>query len=176
MGDEDYRAQYFSADQYHYPQDVVQSVWDRYRSGEVKRRPIKVAVLDSGIMEDHKELRQHIADSVNFVQGEDTDLGIDTNGHGTRVAGIIAKYAPMVEIVNVKVTNKNNEGDAKDVASGLRYVLNRPDIDIVNLSFGCPKTSRVKEYERLLLNMVGNKVIIAAACNEGSTTADTIGN
>ena len=69
-------------------------------------------------------------------------------GHGTHVAGIIGgngsdsdgKYigvAPMVNIINVKVSNDDGSATASDVVGGLQWVLEQQgqyNIRVVNLS------------------------------------------
>jgi serine protease AprX len=72
----------------------------------------------------------------------------DGYGHGTHVAGIVGgdgsesggKYigvAPMVNIINVKVSNDDGSAMMADVVAGLQWVLenkNTYDIRVVNLS------------------------------------------
>ncbi|MGZ8884700.1 MAG: S8 family serine peptidase, partial [Halobacteriota archaeon] len=69
---------------------------------------VKVALLDTGIDTESKELK--IADGVSFVPTEATYD--DLNGHGTHVAGILAAVkddlgligvAPNVDLYAVKV-------------------------------------------------------------------------
>lgn len=72
----------------------------------------------------------------------------DGYGHGTHIASIVGgdgsesggKYigvAPLVNIVNVKVSNNNGSAMIKDVVAGLQWVLENKDkynIRVVNLS------------------------------------------
>ena len=55
---------------------------------------VRVAVIDSGIDASHPELTSRIAASKSFVPGSAT---VDTQGHGTFVAGLIAAQAERRE-------------------------------------------------------------------------------
>ena len=77
-------------------------------------RPVKVAVIDSGIDSTHEVLRKKVAGAWEFQE----ENGIivqkalpqnhnnDAAGHGTAVASIIAKIAPNVRILDFKVLKK----------------------------------------------------------------------
>lgn len=68
---------------------------------------VKVAVIDSGVQIDHPDLKDNvIAGSRNFVENSTypEDYPVDTNGHGTAVAGLIS------------AVSNNNEG-GRGVAS-----------------------------------------------------------
>ena len=48
--------------------------------------PVRIAIIDSGIDGGHPELAKHIVAAQSFVGGKAT---VDTQGHGTFVAGLI---------------------------------------------------------------------------------------
>ncbi len=113
---------------------------------------IGVAVVDSGInpngdLYTNTGLNRQIA-NVRF----NTDYNNNTSdgyGHGTHVSSVIGgdgsessgKYigvAPMVNIINVKVSNDDGSAKTSDVIQGLQWVLenkNAYNIKVVNLSF-----------------------------------------
>ena len=81
-----------------------------------RTKPVVVAVLDTGVYEKHKDLKDKIVDryccvkvksNSGVIEDPDAfkDMTKDTNGHGTMVAGIIVLNGPInVKIVNIKVT------------------------------------------------------------------------
>jgi serine protease AprX len=113
---------------------------------------VGVAVVDSGInpsgdLYTNMGVNRQIA-NVRF----NTDYNQNTSdgyGHGTHVSSVIGgdgsdsgyKYigvAPMVNIINVKVSNDDGSARTSDVVQGLQWVLNNKDtynIRVVNLSF-----------------------------------------
>lgn len=99
---------------------------------------IKVAVLDTGVNLYHEGLKDAVLDSFDLT-GEGA---IDQNGHGTHVACIIGcrgNYylgnAPDAQILNVKTTNKNGEGNMSDAISGLEWALDK-GARVSNISLG----------------------------------------
>ncbi|HYF91126.1 MAG TPA: S8 family serine peptidase [Symbiobacteriaceae bacterium] len=136
-------------------------------------RPVRVAVLDSGIDLGHPLLAGYLGPGVNLLRpGEPA---ADENGHGTHVAGIIALAAgawsdclraPPVAIHPVKIFDQTGYGRIGDIVRGLYWCMEH-EMEIVNLSFGTDlKTSRalqraIREVDRAGILLVG------AAGNDG---------
>src|SRR5436305_12080710 len=122
-------------------------------------RGVTVAILDSGVDEQHPDLATDLAAEQCFCSGgssgccpnrSTTQSGPgsaqDDNGHGTNVAGIVTSDgtvaprggAPDAKIVMVKVLDANNSFCcSSDVVAGLDWILNnRPDVNVVNMSLG----------------------------------------
>lgn len=104
---------------------------------------VKVAVIDTGIQRDHPDLVANIKGGVNFVSGL-PDQWDDENGHGTRVAGIIAAanndigyvgVAPEASLYAVKVGDKNGLSATSDILSGIYWAADN-GMDVANLSLG----------------------------------------
>jgi subtilisin family serine protease len=121
---------------------------------------VQMAILDTGVDGSHAELAGAVIAEQCFCDdgapppsagccpnGSTSQSGsgaaADGHGHGTRVAGIAASRgvslsvgaAPAVEIVAVKVLSDSGAGLLSDFVLGLDWVLmNRPDVDVVNLS------------------------------------------
>jgi serine protease AprX len=161
-------------------------VWNN--SPYLQGQGIGVAVVDSGINPNGDlftlmGVNRQVADiRFNSDYNQNTSDGF---GHGTHIASIVGgdgsesggKYigvAPMVNIINVKVSNDDGSSTIKDVVQGLQWVLENKDkynIRVVNLSLN---SSIAESYhtspldaavEILWFNKI---VVVASAGNQGS--------
>ena len=161
-------------------------VWNK--SPYLQGSAIGVAVVDSGLnpngdLYTSMGVNRQVAD-IRF-NSDYNQTTSDGYGHGTHVASIIGgdgsesagKYigvAPMVNIINVKVSNDDGSAMMKDVVAGLQWVLEHKDaynIHVVNLSLN---SSVAESYntspldaavEILWFNKI---VVVASAGNQGS--------
>jgi lantibiotic leader peptide-processing serine protease len=126
--------------QWHLPVIEADRAWDEGYTGE----GVRVAVIDSGIYYYHTDLVDRVdhASSISFVPDEPDYL--DTNGHGTHVAGIIAAsdndygtigIAPNATLIAVKVTDADGQGYFSWFLNGLIHAVNE-GADIANMSIG----------------------------------------
>jgi hypothetical protein len=121
---------------------------------------IQVAIIDTGVDRSHVDLSDSVIAEQCFCRGADGPSGCcpngsdsqsgtgaanDDHGHGTRVVGIVTSNgnaapvggAPDAEIVAVKVLDSSGGGYVSDVIAGLDWIiLNRSDVDVVNMSLG----------------------------------------
>lgn len=71
---------------------------------------VKVAILDTGIDKDHEYLKDNIVGGISFHYNNNyvitSDKYNDDNGHGTSCSSIIKKEFEEVEIIAVKVLDK----------------------------------------------------------------------
>ncbi|MEY4655858.1 MAG: hypothetical protein RL073_85, partial [Actinomycetota bacterium] len=107
---------------------------------------VTVAVVDSG-SGPHPDLAENLLPGRSFFGSVEAQDGsdIDTSGHGSHVAGIIAAaanngiggsgVAPNAKILPIKVLDQAGQGDARDVAAGVRYAADN-GAKIINLSLG----------------------------------------
>jgi serine protease len=146
---------------------------------ETGDRRIRIAVIDTGVDNDHPDLAGRIdaENAYNF-----TDDGMEDNyGHGTHVAGIIAALTDnnqgvagvswAGEILPVKALKDDGGGtnisvaDAILYAAGLHEDIDNPEpVDIINLSLGGGGYSQLLEDA---VNRAAEKgiVLVAAAGN-----------
>jgi thermitase len=134
---------------------------------------ILVAVLDTGIDQNHEDLIGKVATEVNFA---DSLTCRDIHGHGTHVAGIIAAHsnnetgvagvAPDSRLMNVKVANDKGECQVTAVATGIIWAVdNGANVINISLELKAPST----ELEAAIdYSWSQGAVIIAAAGNDGS--------
>lgn len=100
---------------------------------------VKVAVLDTGIDYDHKDLC--VYGGVDFSGSESY---MDYNGHGTHCAGIIAArehrkrivgVAPRAKLYAVKVLDDKGYGNTSDIIAGMEWCVNN-GIQVACMSLG----------------------------------------
>lgn len=103
---------------------------------------VKLAIVDTGIDLDHKDLAANIAGGVNTISP--TRSANDDNGHGTHVAGTagavnnsigVVGAAPQVKLYAVKVLSKSGTGFLSDIIEGLTWCINN-GMDVINMSLG----------------------------------------
>jgi subtilisin family serine protease len=102
---------------------------------------IRVAVIDSGVDLNHPELSGRVVASRSFVGGS----VVDTQGHGTFVAGEIAAIAdngvgiagisPPARLVVAKVVGDDGTISPRIEARAIRWAV-RSGARVINLSFG----------------------------------------
>ncbi len=125
---------------------------------------IIVAVLDTGIDENHRDLAGRVIMEVNFSDSPTCD---DLYGHGTHTAGLIAGIAPECRLMNVKVCDDVGRSEASTAAEGIIWAVNH-GAKVINIGF-CVKSS---PYLEQAINYAWSQgaVIVAAAGNEGKST------
>jgi len=120
----------------------LDAVWDQY---DYTGDGYAIAVIDTGIDYTHPSLAGRVILGPDFADGDDDP--IDTIGHGTHVAGLLASIdvlAPGIvqdaSLIALKVTQGNTlNATQSDVEQALQWVLDHQDqfnIVAVNLSFG----------------------------------------
>ena len=108
-----------------------------------------MAVLDTGVAYSNRPPYKISPDFVRsqFVKGYDfvdrDPYPFDRNGHGTHVAGTIAEatnnsfgltgLAYGVRLMPVRVLDRAGEGNATDIAAGIRFAARR-GVPVINLS------------------------------------------
>jgi thermitase len=135
---------------------------------------INIAILDTGVDQDHPDLANKIISNTNFSNSPTAD---DVYGHGTHVAGIaaastnngigVAGLGYTATIMNVKVLGDTGSGAYSWIASGIIWAANN-GAEIINLSLGgSSKSSTLADA----VNYAWSKgvVVVAAVGNSGNT-------
>jgi thermitase len=135
---------------------------------------VTIAILDTGVDQDHEDLRDKIVANKNFTTSSTVD---DLYGHGTHVAGIaaastnngigIAGVGYNCSIMNVKVLDDSGSGYYSWIANGIIWAADN-GAKVINMSLGGSSSSSTLESA---INYAWSKdvVIVAAAGNNGNT-------
>lgn len=150
------------SDEWAYEETDAVSALDYYKLRA--KLNINIAVVDSGINYNHELFKNRIERTkVDFSTDASGDER-DTSGHGTKVAGAIAKSTPSnVKLFAYKIFNKNLKGTSSEAVAALSYIKqlkNKPDI--INCSFS---TGSLGTVINELVDM--GVTVVAAAGNDG---------
>jgi subtilisin family serine protease len=121
----------------------------------LEARPIRIAVLDTGIYPEHRSFKNPLMGGLAIVEpmldekekkkaDKMITTALDDNGHGTHVAATIV--APLdddfhmgehanVELYAVKILDHQATGDLSNIVMAIQWCIDN-DIDIVNMSVG----------------------------------------
>jgi len=128
-------------------------------------RGVKIAILDSGVAYRAAPPRRASPElpRTRFLQGydfvDDDAVATDEFGHGTIVAAIMAGetnnargmagIAYNARILPVRVLDRDGNGDATDIARGVRYAVKR-GAKVINLSLEFPAEYTASDIPQLL--------------------------
>ncbi len=143
---------------------------------------IKIAVIDTGVDFNHPDLfgwgpEGKVIGGYNFINPN--ELPIDTNGHGTLVAGIVAAdgnvkgVAPKAKILAYKVSD-DGEGVASDLIIKAIQKAVEDDADIINISLGVNKTNTL--IDNAVRDAVNSGVIVVTAAGNDGPKTESIGS
>jgi len=143
---------------------------------------IKIAVIDTGVDFNHPDLfgwgpDGKVVGGYNFI--DETKPPMDTNGHGTQVAGIIASdgkihgIAPKAKILAYKVS-ENGEGVSSDLIIKAIEKAIEDDADIINISLGVNKTN--SSIERAVNHALEKEIFVVTAAGNDGPELKTIGS
>jgi serine protease len=168
----------------------AQEAWANARAaGRSGGKGVTIAVLDTGVAYSNRVPYKRSPDftSGQFVAGKDFVDGDpyanDLNGHGTHVAGTIAEatnnkialagLAYGAKIMPVRVLDRNGEGNANDIADGIRFAVKKR-AKLINLSLEFDSGVRASEIPQLLsaISYARSRgvLVVGASGNEGDTT------
>ena len=129
-----------------------------------------IAVLDTGIDEEHEDLSGQVIDKANFTSSPTTK---DVYGHGTHIAGIIASknndygitgVAYNCRLLNVKVADDGGWLDEHALAKGIRWAVDH-EARVINISLYTLKESR--DVEEAVDYAWSNGVLIVGSSGNG---------
>ena len=142
---------------------------------------VVVAVVDTGIDQDHPDLVDQLWDDGSGNHGESfipSEPSIeDFNRHGTHVSGIIAAKqnnttgiiglnGDFVKIMTVKALGRSGQGTLTGIYNGMQYAIRR-GADVMNLSLGTGSTNSVILDQGVMEAVNKGLVVVMAAGNKG---------
>lgn len=160
------------------------------KSKNLSPQPVTVAVIDTGVAIFHPALRGRILTNSLEIPGNKNDddqngfvddyfgydfisksgFQIDSDGHGTHVAGLIAQLNPQARLLAIRVLGQQG-GSPEDIAQAIQYAADR-GAKVINLSLGgASQLAQVKGlYEKAIQYAREKNVLIlsAAGNNYGS--------
>lgn len=136
---------------------------------------IKIAILDTGVEEQHIEFKNKFFRGSNFTS-DDTTQWNDGHGHGTHVAGIAAAKTDngtgvagvcwgKCQIMPVKVLTDGGWGYYSWIAQGIYYAAQN-SVKVINLSLGSATDSQTL-HDAIQYAYNKRVTIVAAAGNDG---------
>ena len=139
-----------------------------------------VAVVDSGVDYNHPDIAANIVPGWDFVTN--TSDPMDTNGHGTHVAGTIAAVgnnslgiigvAPKAKIMPLKAISSIGLGRTSDLSAAIVYAAQH-GAKVINNSWGCVTScpsNPIAEAAVRQAEDLGAVVVFAA----GNSTSDVV--
>jgi len=134
--------------------------------------PVTVAVVDSGVDATHPDLRDRMAGAWRIVSHKGREKPVkcrpgrnnDAFGHGTGVAGIIARLAPNARILDICVLGEDCSGSGGALLAGFRLAVAR-GARLINLSLACKAAYAAELHQLCELAYRRNQVVIAAKRN-----------
>jgi|tagenome__1003787_1003787.scaffolds.fasta_scaffold20929799_2 thermitase len=157
----------------------------------------KIAVLDSGVDKDHPDLRPNLWKNSNEKSGNGKDddkngyvddvygadildgkgSGLDANGHGTHVAGIVAATGNNADgvsgicwkasVMSVRFLDAKGRGGTADAVDAIDYAVHE-GAKILNCSFGTSSKSSALEDAVEHAKSHGALLVVAAG-NDGES-------
>lgn len=126
---------------------------------------VRIGVIDTGVDDSHEWLRGRVKFKYSLVDNGDT---MDYYGHGTHVAGIISRIAPVSYIYSVKVFGKNNDTDVLTIVRALSILYSK-GVDIINMSLGANINCCISIISTII--RANNRVVHVASIgnNDGET-------
>ena len=150
-------------------QELFDEITPEWAWGESIGEGVRVAVVDSGIDNDHPAVSGAVRgwaepiegpEGMSFSQAPHTDA----YGHATACAGIIRGIAPGVELYSVKVLGAGLSGRGQIFAAGLRWAIEH-DMHVVNLSLGTTKRDFYGLFHELADDAYFRNIILVTAAN-----------
>jgi subtilisin family serine protease len=146
--------------------------WDATRGSST----VVIAVLDTGVDQQHPDLAGAIVTGRDFVN-DDADPA-DDQGHGTGSAGVVAARTNNLEgqsgvcwacsVMPVKVLDSTGSGKTSAIAMGIVWAVDR-GARVLNMSLGGPGTTSALQAAVRYASSKG-AVLVASAGNSGVDT------
>ncbi|MGI0089578.1 MAG: S8 family serine peptidase [Nitrosopumilaceae archaeon] len=143
---------------------------------------ITIGVIDTGIDYNHPDLfgfgpNGKVVGGYDYVDNDEKPL--DTNGHGTEVAGVIAAdgnikgIAPKAKLVAYRVSSTGESVSSDFIVKAIHRAI-EDDVNIINISLGINKTNG--EIDKAVSEAVKNGIVVVVAAGNNGPGINTIGS
>ena len=143
---------------------------------------IVIGIIDTGIDHLHPDLNGNgsngkVVGGHNYI--DEDELPIDTNGHGTEVAGIIAAdgqlkgIAPKSKIYAYKVSDDGESVSSDLIIKAIKQAVD-DDVDIINISLGVNRTNT--RIDEAVNEAIKNNIVVVVAAGNNGPDQKTIGS
>lgn len=143
---------------------------------------IKVAVIDTGVDYNHPALfgfgpTGKVVGGYDFIENDNEPL--DTNGHGTEVAGIIAAngnlkgIAPNAKILAYRVSDVGESVSSDLIVKAIEQAV-QDGANVINISLGVNRTN--SKIEDAINDAVKKGIVVVAAAGNSGPDLKTIGS
>lgn len=143
---------------------------------------IKIGIIDTGIDYNHPDLLGY-GSSGKVIGGYDyvdpSQSPIDTNGHGTEVAGIIAAdgnftgIVPKSKLFSYKVSSTGEAVSSDYIVEAIQQAI-QDGVNVVNISLGINRTN--DQIDDAIDEAVKKGIVIVVAAGNNGPQEDTIGS
>lgn len=143
---------------------------------------VKVGIIDTGIDYNHPDLLGYgpsgkVVGGYDYVNPDEKPL--DTNGHGTEVAGIIAAdgnftgIVPKAKLFSYKVSSTGEAVSSDYIVEAIQQAM-QDGVNVVNISLGINKTN--DQIDNAIDEAVKKGIVIVVAAGNNGPQENTIGS
>lgn len=143
---------------------------------------IKVGIIDTGIDFNHPDLHGYgssgkVVGGYNYVNTNEEPL--DTNGHGTEVAGIVGAngnfsgMAPKSQLFAYKVSSTGEDVSSEYIIQAISQAID-DRMNVINISLGVNGTN--DELENAVDEAVKKGIVVVTAAGNNGPDKETIGS
>ncbi|MGH7694078.1 MAG: S8 family serine peptidase [Gemmatimonadaceae bacterium] len=130
-------------------------------------RGVRVAIVDSGIAAGHPHVGA-VASGVSLLENAaDASDYRDRLGHGTAVAGAIREKAPDIELIAVRIFDRELKASGDVLARAIRWAADH-GAQLVNLSLGTPNEERRELLSGAMEYATARGAIVIAAAEHNA--------
>jgi subtilisin family serine protease len=123
---------------------------------------VRVAVIDSGVHQDHPHIRGVAGGVAVDATGQVSDDFVDRIGHGTAVAAVIREKAPAASLFAVRIFDTRLSARVSTLAAAIDWSL-AAGMHIINLSLGTSNPMHADAFEDAVARAAKAGVWIVAA-------------
>lgn len=130
-------------------------------------RPVRVAVIDSGVNPVHPHVGGVAGGTAITADGSSGGDYIDRLGHGTAVAAAIRERAPGAELLAVKVFDRRLTASIEALVAGIGWAAAH-DADLINLSLGTANLDHMAALRSAVARAAeSGGLVVAAGTHDG---------